>query len=134
MQKSKNVKFDVWNTCYLYESELLEKEKEIIWWSEKDLQSFKMLCIDEIRSILEKHNVSLTKARNMLLNSNDILEQNSTEENDVNYETDNLSELTVTSKNNSSSDSLDSLDEDYPVETWKSRSTNDTWKSVYTQS
>lgn len=134
MQKSKNVKFDVWNTCYLYESELLEKEKEIIWWSEKDLQSFKMLCIDEIRSILEKHNVSLTKARNMLLNSNDILEQNSTEENDVNYETDNLSELTITSKNNSSSDSLDSLDEDYPVETWKSRSTNDTWKSVYTQS
>jgi len=124
MRKSKNVQFDVWNTCYLYEYELIDKEK--IWWSERELQCFKIMCMNEIRVIVEKHNVSLTKAKTILLNSHSILKNNSTEENDINYDTDNVSELTIVSKYNSSSDSLDSLDQDYPMETWKSKSTINT--------
>jgi len=82
--------------------------------------------MNEIRVIVEKHNVSLTKAKTILLNSHSILKNNSTEENDINYDTDNVSELTIVSKYNSSSDSLDSLDQDYPMETWKSKSTINT--------
>lgn len=138
MRRNKNVRFDVWNTCYLYETDFFNKE--IIWWSECEIQAFKISCINEIRSILERHNVSLTEAKDILLNSQAILDGEESENccekelgKNENNDSDNISEITISSNYNKSSDSLDSLDEKYPIETWQSKSTIYTWKSVNTE-